>query len=253
MSANFKITEEEANQFILDCDFGCYSDLLLKKMKKAGYITDTAPERKNPGKSGGCIGCIHCGACHNCHGQSRYVDKRQMTEKQAIQMINDCKLSGFVLAMLRQNGYISESELEQQSSTKEKPMAENYCPSCKKYKTCTSEYREDSGICDAYKPMTEKAIFERDEDALDVASDCIDPECKLPNHDELVRNFMKNVRSKGYIRKSELAQLVDEAEEVIESCSKGCVPINITPIELDKIWKAFHLLKKEVERLGGKI
>lgn len=171
-------------------------------------------------KQKGCIGCIHCGACHNCHGQSRYVDKRQMTEKQAIQMINDCKLSGFVLAMLRQNGYISESELEQQSSTKE-------------------------------KPMTEKVIFESDEDALDVASDCIDPECKLPNHDELVRNFMKNVRSKGYIRKSELAQLVDEAEDIIKELTVIYKPD--IRFQLSRLYTIIQSLKKEVIRLGGKI
>jgi hypothetical protein len=31
-----------------------------------------------------------------------------------------------------------------------------YCPYCKHYEKCTSEYKEESGYCDDYKPREQK-------------------------------------------------------------------------------------------------
>jgi hypothetical protein len=88
------------------------------------------------------------------------------------------------------------------------------------------------------KPMTDKFMFDNEKQAKEMFLNC-----NLCS-ESTVDIFIKNVKEKGYIRKSELQTLVDEAEEMYKKFIEtgDCDGVSIL-MEIQN--KAIQVLKKD--------
>jgi hypothetical protein len=96
------------------------------------------------------------------------------------------------------------------------------------------------------KPMENKVIFESEEE-------CAEFLCNVYNHNKeyCLRSLVPMAKQKGYIRKSELVELVEEAEWIYENyqSAKYCLT---TSEALEKNYQALQALKKDHPEFGGK-
>jgi len=100
--------------------------------------------------------------------------------------------------------------------------------------------------------MTEKFIFDSEEHCRNVIFGGLSEYCLTG---EMENQIVENIKTKGFIRKSELAQMVDEAEEMYEDIIIKMKPVAYPEIVslCKKMNKTIQALKKEVIKLGGKI
>jgi hypothetical protein len=93
------------------------------------------------------------------------------------------------------------------------------------------------------KPMENKVIFDSEEQFVNFWKDLTGCDC-LPGTRE-------KIKQKGYIRKSELVELVEEAEWIYENyqSAKYCLT---TSEALEKNYQALQALKKDHPEFGGK-
>jgi len=98
--------------------------------------------------------------------------------------------------------------------------------------------------CDTYFQPKEKEIekqkfqFESEEQAREIFDTCIETENE--DHDELVDRCLEHAKNCGYIRKSELQTLVDEAEEMFYQYGRA----SKQDLLHCKLFDAIHALKK---------
>lgn len=103
------------------------------------------------------------------------------------------------------------------------------------------------------KPTTEKFIFENEEQAKIFLHEIFDHQThRIKESDNSICDYIIDMmKQKGYIRKTELQTLVEEAEEIEKLCLFEHNPNEFKNIGM--LIKTIQALKKEVIKLGGKI
>ncbi len=125
----------------------------------------------------------------------------------------------------------------------EETMSE-YCINCRKYKTCTSEYRGDSGYCDAFKfknieeTMSDK-IQMTEEQVRDMLKKVY---CISDDAESVIESMLNNMERSGYIIKSEIEQKIEEASDDYTFFKNNNESIN-RDVFIDELWEIIQLLK----------
>ena len=118
--------------------------------------------------------------------------------------------------------------------------------------------KSDDGICSSFvtrqhwepknpQPIQKAPSFQITEEEARKLTRAIHGGCESFGHDE--DYYIKNLKQAGYIRKSELVELVEEAEKLYG----GCVFYDENSVAIQKMYSAIQALKKDHPEFGGKI
>jgi len=133
------------------------------------------------------------------------------------------------------------SEKGKRISDLEKLKEKSMCRTCEKFVDCKKIEKADNRCCIGYipkdKPMEKKFMFDSEEQARDLFIELGRP---------LTAREFHHLNSNGYIRKSELQQRVDEAEEMITTWEESAHDLNDWDTRfIVKLIPAFQALKKD--------